>query len=158
LTARADPDILAEDLSMADDLLRKALAEQEAELEKLDAELAHFRPLQAKRDNVFHLIAQMRFNLGMEPYHLRETLSAQVAAGPAESPPQRRAIWVVAQEILERSVSPMSAKEIADIMLDLGHTDLVGRPGKETVRSLLTKKRGIFTKLPDGRFELKRPG
>ena len=141
---------------MADDLLRKALAEQEAELEKLEAELANSRRLQAKRDNVFHLVAQMRFNLGMEPYHLREAPGAQNSAA---SPPKRRgAIWIAAQEILGRSEVPMSPKEIADIMLGLGYKDLVGRPGKETVRSLLTKKKNVFTKLPDGRFELRKPG
>ena len=144
---------------MADDLLREALAEQEAELEKLEAELAHFRRLQAKRDNVFHLVAQMRFNLGMEPYHLREDPAAQNSPGVVVGPPKRRgAIWVAAQEILGRSEVPMSPKEIADKMLGLGYKDLVGRPGKETVRSLLAKKKNVFTKLPDGRFELRKPG
>jgi hypothetical protein len=37
-----------------------------------------------------------------------------------------------------------------------GFTQLEGRPGRETVRSLLRKKSDVFVRLEDGRYELKK--
>ena len=134
-------------------MLRMALAEQEAELRKLEAELAPLRALQARRDNLHQLVAQMRFNLGMEPY-TQEQENTQESNKPIEA----RAIWVVAREVLERSNVPLSPGDIANTLRGLGFTQLAGRSGKETVRSALVKKKDIFTRLSDGRFELKKPG
>jgi hypothetical protein len=134
------------------ELLRKALAEQEAELEKLDAEIAKLQPLKDRRDNILHLVSQMRFNLGMEPYQPSQKLQNSQPSGPSD----KRPIWAVAKEILERSQKPMSSGEIAEILRSLGFTQLEGRPGRETVRSLLRKKNDVFVRLEDGRYELKK--
>jgi hypothetical protein len=136
---------------MADELLRKALAEQEAELAKLDAALAELRPLQSRRDNVYQLVAQMRFNLGMEPY--RTPVPAEV---PIDNPAIKRTIWEASRAVLETSTVPMSTGEIAQVLVSLGYKTLAGRAGKETIRALLNKKKGVFRKAADGKFELIR--
>jgi hypothetical protein len=134
---------------MADELLRKALTEQEAELAKLDAELAQLRPLQSRRDNVYQLVAQMRFNLGMEPY--RTPVPEET---PADNPTLKRTIWEASRAVLETSTVPMSTGEIAQVLVGLGYKTLAGRAGKETIRALLNKKKGVFRKDADGKFEL----
>jgi hypothetical protein len=134
----------------ADEMLRKALTEQEGELQRLDKRLADLRPLQIQRDNIFHLVAQMRFNLGMEPYRPPE----EPQETPTENSVERRPIWEAARSVLEKSGVPMSTGEIAQVLIGLGYDTLAGRSGKETVRALLNKKKGIFRKLQDGRFEL----
>ena len=128
-----------------DDLLRKALAEQELELESLDTQLAVLQPLQQRRANVFQLVGQIRFMLGMEPYK-----SPERPMPLTNRPDNQKAIWEVAKLVLEQTQQPMNAGDLTNVLRGLGFPQLVGRAGKETVRAVLAKKTNVFERQSAG--------
>jgi hypothetical protein len=145
---------------MANELLRKALAEQEQRLQELDAKIAALTPLARERDSVHTLVSQMRFTLGLGPY-LADKIpppevseSTPASSGPIAQPSQP--IWMVARTVIEQAGHPLSPGEIAEMLYGLGFKTLVGRPGRETVRALLNKKKGLFQKLEGGRFAVRK--
>jgi hypothetical protein len=118
-------------------MLRRALAEQEEELRKLDEPLAGLRPLQQRRENIFTLVSQMRFNLGMEPHRAPEKPQPQQSPeDTARSGREIRPIWVVAEEVLAKAKRPMNTGELTEILRSLGYTQLAGRSGKDQSRSV----------------------
>jgi hypothetical protein len=136
--------------------LKKALAEQETRLRNLDKELRGYDALRRERDNVFTLVSTMRFTLGMNCYvPPAEDETPSEALKPPTGVRILRPIWAVAKELLEKANRPMSSAELAEALFGLGFTQLVGRPGKETVRALLNKKKNVFERVEGGNFILK---
>lgn len=146
---------------MANELLRRALTEQEERLRHLDAKLIELRPLQLERDSVHTLVSQMRFNLGLGPHlgdkipppEAREDVPVTQPALPPAQPSQP--IWQVAKTVIEQAGHPLNPGEIAEMLYGLGFKTLTGRPGRETVRSLLNKKKNIFQKSDGGKFTVR---
>lgn len=140
------------------ELLRQALAEQEQRLAELNARLTELAPLQQERNNVHTLVSQMRFSPGLGPYGVSgktersETPEQEGANGLRPLQP----IWMVAKAVIEQAGHPPTPGEIAGMLYGLGFKTLLGRPGRETVRSLLNKKKNIFQKLDDGKFAVRK--
>ncbi len=86
----------------------------------------------------------------MEPYTAPAPAPKHITPDPVDKPP----IWEVAKQVIERAGGSMSPGDIAHLLRSFGYTNLEGRPGKETVRTLLNKKKDVFRKLADGRFEV----
>lgn len=92
--------------------------------------------------------------LGMEPYRSPETPPLQATTNPIGE--GKEAIWSVAKQILEQAKRPMSTAELTDVLCGLGFPQLVGRPGRETVRAVIAKKKAIFEKLADGNWVVRK--
>jgi hypothetical protein len=145
---------------MANELLKRALAEQEERLGELDAKLIEMVPLQQERNNVHTLVSQMRFTLGLGPYPGDKIPapdmppSKDAPTQPAPAPPLQP-IWQVAKAVVEQAGHPLSPGEIADMLRGLGFKTLEGRSGREIVRSVLNKKKNVFQKLDGGKFAVR---
>lgn len=75
---------------------------------------------------------------------------------PSPQPAQpSQPVWQVAKTVIEQAGHPSNPGEIAEMLYGLGFKTLTGRPGRETVRSLLNKKKNIFQKLDGGKFTVK---
>lgn len=117
----------------------------------------------------------MRFVLGMGPYEeeFEDDASSPQTAQPdqlivgtspiaseerfldggtvAHAPSK---IWQLARDILQQANKPLTINEIMRSLQGFG-SRLAGRPGKETVRSILHKKSEVFERTTDGKYRLK---
>ena len=129
-----------------DDLLHRALLEQEQKLQKLDGRLTELRSLQHQRDKVYALVCQMRSNMDMPPYGVREATTEPVELKLAVSDSLRfedRPLWKAAEDILHRTTEPMTVQDLTKELFALGYK-VSDRTGVETVRAALNRKPALF--------------
>lgn len=149
---------------MDSDLILRSLQDVEAELQGLDKRLTELEQLRARREQIYGLVCQMRFVLGLGPYSPEkagllstalEDTAAYMSANPNPSPnPPSTSIWEGARTVLKQANGPMALPEIVDALRGLNFK-LPGRSGKETVRAILHKKPDVFERLGEGKYTLK---
>jgi len=149
---------------MDSDLILKSLRDVEAELQGLDQRLTELEQLRARREQIYGLVCQMRFVLGLGPYSPEkagllstalEDAATYMAANPNPSPnPPSTSIWESARIILRQANGPLDLPEIVNALRGLNFK-LPGRSGKETVRAILNKKPDVFERLGEGKYKRK---
>jgi hypothetical protein len=130
-----------------EDLLKRALEEQERKLQELDQRLVDLRALQQQRDKIYALVCQMRANLDMPPYGVTQPPPEPInlAVNDSLQFSDGEPLWVAAKLVLERAQQSMTLQEIVSELIGLGYK-VSGRTGLETVRAALTRKPQLFGK------------
>ncbi|HEX3745838.1 MAG TPA: hypothetical protein VHW09_17980 [Bryobacteraceae bacterium] len=167
---------------MNESILLDSLKEAEAEHQRLWKEVKRLDAVRARQIQLYHLILQLRMTLGLEPYQQPPDdpePEPQPTTGGAVTPrsPEpfvvtemkalsisplenglglKRPIWKYVQDVMTNQPGrAFSLDEIMENLRSFG-VALQGRIGKESVRSILFKKRNIFSKDAEGRYLLKK--
>ncbi len=153
---------------MDDDVLRRALDEAENELQRLDEQLIAYEKARARRDQIYGLVANLRFTLGLGPYLPPESNTG--IANTSVQPPtghmqmsgyaptisiRKRAVWELVVDALSQTTHALTLEEIQKVLKGFNRP-MDGRSGKESLRAMLHKKPDLFIKLPGGRYQLRK--
>jgi hypothetical protein len=134
-----------------DPVLFKALEVLEKELGEADLKLTELTKIQERRNSLWASVTQLRSTLGMPPY----VPVPHPLPPPVVPPVPGTTIWERTKEILGRAERPMELQEIAEALRGFNF-NLKGRSGRETLRAILFKKNGVFERLADGTYKLKK--
>jgi hypothetical protein len=161
---------------MDDSILLNSLKEAEAEHLRLWNEVKKLEALRARQIQLYHLILQLRLTLGLPPYQQPPDEPVVPASSPITpenpEPPAitemkalgisalengmglKRPIWKYVYDTM--NAQPGRAFSLEEILETLRsyNIDLRGRIGKESVRSILFKKKDVFRKNDEGKYLL----